>query len=226
MKFSERTLEVLDNFSKINPGIVLKPGKVLRTISTNKAILAEAEVKETFDREFGIYDLGKLLGVLSLHDDTELAINDSCVELIGLKGRSKTRVRYTETKLIPSPPDKKINIPGFDVEFKLSVADFNWIDKMGSVLKCPYVVISSKEGKLVLSAADVKGEVVDDSDLDLGVDVEDTFKFVLKVENLKLIEGDYDVSISAKGIARFKSPDVTYHVAIEQGSSSFGDKAA
>ena len=57
MKLSENTLNVLKNFASINQGILVKPGKSLRTISSNKAILAEASVDEDFPTEFGIYDL-------------------------------------------------------------------------------------------------------------------------------------------------------------------------
>ena len=57
MKLSENTVEVLKNFSSINQGLVVKPGKVLRTISANKAILAEAHIDEEFKTEFKQYAL-------------------------------------------------------------------------------------------------------------------------------------------------------------------------
>ena len=61
MKLSDNTVKVLKNFSSINQGIIVKPGKLLRTISPNKAVLAEATVVEKFPHEFGIYDLNKSL---------------------------------------------------------------------------------------------------------------------------------------------------------------------
>jgi hypothetical protein len=43
----------------------------------------------------------------------------------------------------------------------------------------------------------------------------------LKVENLKMLPGDYEVSISSKKISRFKSPssDLVYYVAVEADST-------
>ena len=72
MKLSGETVDVLKNFSNINQNILIKEGTHLRTMSTMKNILAEAPVKETFPRDFGIYDLNELLGVLTLVNDAEL----------------------------------------------------------------------------------------------------------------------------------------------------------
>jgi len=228
MKLSETTLSVLKNFANINPGLVFKVGNSLRTISTNKALYAEATVEESFPREFGIYDLNKLLGVLSLHENADLNFADQYLELGGVGGRSRTRIRYTEAKLIQSPPEgKSIKAATYDVSLKLSASDLLWIEKIGAVLKCPYVVISNTDGKIVVEAADVKGEIVDDSALTISDSTTATpFKFVLKVENLKLLPGDYEVFINSKGISKFVGTPVTYFVAVEQSSSFYGESKA
>ncbi len=46
MKLSTQTIGVLKNFGTINEGIYFKKGKVLKTISKNKNILAEATIVE------------------------------------------------------------------------------------------------------------------------------------------------------------------------------------
>ena len=47
------------------------------------------------------------------------------------------------------------------------------------------------------------------------------FQFNLKVENLKMLPSDYDVIISAKGMAKFisHSRNIVYYVAIEPDST-------
>ena len=72
MKLSEKTLNILKNFSSINQSILVKQGNQLRTISVAKNILAEAEIKEDFPRDFAIYDLNQFLNGLSLHQDLSL----------------------------------------------------------------------------------------------------------------------------------------------------------
>ena len=57
MNLSSETLALLKNFANINQNILVKPGKKLNTISTMKNILATAEVKENFEKQFAIYDL-------------------------------------------------------------------------------------------------------------------------------------------------------------------------
>lgn len=226
MKLSDTTLNILKNFSSINPGIVVRPGKQLRTISINKAIFADATVAEEFPREFGVYDLSKLLGVLSLHDNPEIDFQDQNLVLSGVGGRARTRLRYTDTKLILSP-SKEIKVPGYEVKFALTKEDLAWIEKVGAVLKCPNIVIENNEGEVTISAADVKGEVVDDSNLGVNkIEDKTPFKFAIKVENLKLIEGNYLVEISAKGVAKFSNQNVAvnYWVAVENAHSFYGTK--
>ena len=72
MKLSDNTLTILKNFAGINNSILVKQGTNLRTISVAKNILAEAEIKEEFPREFGIYDLNQFLNGLGLHQDPDL----------------------------------------------------------------------------------------------------------------------------------------------------------
>ena len=78
MKLSDATLDVLKNFSTVNQNILVKEGSKLRTMSTMKNILGEANIGEEFPKEFGIYDLNEFLGVFSLAKDAELVFeNDS-----------------------------------------------------------------------------------------------------------------------------------------------------
>ena len=72
MKLSDNTLTILKNFAGINNSILVKEGNKLRTISVAKNILAEADIKEEFPRDFAIYDLNQFLNGLSLHQDPDL----------------------------------------------------------------------------------------------------------------------------------------------------------
>lgn len=226
MKLSDSTVSLLKNFSTINPGIVIREGKALRTMSINKAVFAEAEVAEEFTKEFGIYDLSKLLGVLSLLNQPEIELHDNHLSFKDAGGRSSTRMRYTEPKLIVAPPNKSIAIKQFEVAFKLTKEDLNWIERIGGVLKCPYFVVENVNGNVVFQAADVKGEIVDDASITLGESsTSEAFKFVFKLDNIKLLEGNYNVEISAKGIARFSNDSglkLTYYVTAENSHSHYG----
>jgi hypothetical protein len=226
MKLSENFVEVLKNFASINSGLVVKPGQVLRTISSNKTILAEAHVDEVFESEFGIYDLNKTLALLSLNKgNPEVAIEKESLVYLGLNGRGRTRQRFTDTKLILAPPSKNINVSKYDVEFELTEEIYEWIMNVSSILKCPNIIVqSTEEGGLSLAAIDVKGEIVDDAEVALeGTFTVKSFKAVFKLDNIKIMPGAYKVELASMGVAKFtnKTGKLTYWVSLEAGASSF-----
>ena len=78
MKLSDKTINLLKNFSSINQSILIKEGNSIRTISVMKNILAEAKVPEEFPKDFGIYDLNQFLNaVSSLHVNPELDFSNN-----------------------------------------------------------------------------------------------------------------------------------------------------
>ena len=71
MKLSEKTFNLLKNFSSINQSILFKEGNSLRTMSVMKNILAEVEIEEDFPKDFAIYDLVQFLN-LKVHNITNI----------------------------------------------------------------------------------------------------------------------------------------------------------
>ena len=118
MKLSDRTLNLLKNFSGINQSILFKEGNKLRTISVMKNILAEANIAEDIPRDFGIYDLNQFLNGLNLHQNAELDFqNDGYVVL--KEGRSRSKYFFADPNVIVTPPEKSISLPSEDVCFCL-----------------------------------------------------------------------------------------------------------
>jgi len=73
MKLSENTVEVLKNFSTINPSLSFRQGNVLRTVSPQKNILASSVVEETFPVDFAIYELNQFLGLNSIFENGDIS---------------------------------------------------------------------------------------------------------------------------------------------------------
>jgi hypothetical protein len=225
MKLSENFVEVLKNFASINSGLIIKPGNVIRTISQNKTILARAVVDETFENEFGIYDLNKLLALLSLNKSAlEVEIENESFVFLGLNGKGKIRQRFTDTKFIMGPPSKELKIEKFNVDLTLTQEIFDWVFNVSSILKCPNIVVAGEAGEnITISAVDVKGEVVDSASVELGTVASANFKAVFKIDNLKVIPGEYTVQISKVGVSLFthKTKKLQYWISIESKQSSF-----
>lgn len=215
MQLNAQTLNILKNFSTINPSIVVKPGKVLTTISPSKTILAKANIQDNFDTVFGIYALNRFLSSLSLFDKPELTFNDSSVKISG-DNRSIT-YHYSDPSIILVPPEKDIKLPSVDAECKLTNKDIQSVIKALGVLDLPEIALVGDGERISLQAMDSKNAASDTYSIDVG-ETDRVFKAIFRAENLKMIEGDYTLKISSKGISQFIGTDVTYWVAIESSS--------
>jgi len=213
----------LKNFGAINQGILFKKGKVLKTMSSGKNILAEVTIKEDIPTEFGIYDLNKFLSVVSLHkDNPTFEFGDKEVKIVGNKGRSKMKYRFCEPTMIVTPPEKQLAMPNPEVSFSLSAEDFDWVMKAAGVLGSPQVAVESDGSKVTILAFDSSDSSAHTDALEVSDANGDKFRFIFKTEHLtKLFGGAYDVQISSKGISNFKhkTVELQYWISTETGST-------
>jgi len=221
MKLSDRTINLLKNFSSINQSILFKEGNSLRTISVMKNILAEANIAEDIPRDFGIYDLNQFLNGLNLHQSAELDFqNDGYVVI--KEGRSRSKYFFADPNVIVTPPEKSISLPTEDVCFTLDTNQLDKLLKAAAVYQLPDLSAVGEDGVVKLVVRDKKNETSNDFSVVVG-ETESEFSFNFKVENIKIIPGSYDVVVSKKLLSRFKSTqyDLTYYIALEP-DSTFG----
>jgi len=222
MKISKETLDVLKNFSAINPNLVIEQGNKLTTIAEAKNIMASCEVAETFDKDIGIYDLNEFLSALSLIEDPEFVFGDQSVSI--KSDLTSLTYRYADRSILTSP-EKGVNMPEADVNVQLSAEVINHIRRAGAALNHPIVSITTNanDTKLYLQVKDPSSsssnifqhEIASDYDADAAFD----FQFL--ISNLKLISGDYEVSVSSKLISHWKcinNSSVEYWIALEKTS--------
>jgi len=223
MKLSKETIEVLKNFSGINQSIVVKEGNKLKTVNSLKNILAHATVEENFPKEFAIYDLTEFLGLLSSISEPELTFNKSDVTVSS--DTRKVKYRYADTDYIVKP-EKDIDMPESEITFKLSEEVYVSLEKVATILQLHDICLKGckKSGKILLCATNKKNDSSNDYSEEVGEGVTKNFNIVMKKENLKIIPGDYDVSISSKGISHFKNVnlDLEYWIALEP-TSEYGE---
>lgn len=215
MKFGARTIQILRNFSAINPSLQFDEGDVLKTISPNKTILAKAKLDDEIESTFAIYDLSRFLGVVSLFNEPQFELEE---KLVNIKSQGR-KVSYTfaDPSTIVLPPNKEIKIGDADVSFNLKNEQFTEVMKALGVMSFPELVIAGEDGKVVLRATDTKNPSSDKYDIEVGeTDLE--FLAVFKSENLKIIPDNYEVFISSKGISHFVGTDVEYWISIESNS--------
>lgn len=223
MKLSKETIEVLKNFATINQSIVINEGSKIKTVNSLKNILAHANVEETFPQEFAIYDLTEFLGLLSVMTEPELTFNEN--DVIVSSGTQKVKYYYADTDYIVKP-EKDIEMPESEIKFNLKEDVYINLDKTATQLQLNDVYIKGceKSNKMYLCATNKKNDSSNDYSEEVGEGVPKKFNVVMKKENLKIIPGDYDVSISSKGISHFKNvnTNLEYWIALEP-TSEYGE---
>jgi len=216
MKISHETLTLLKNFAGINSNIVVKQGNTLATVSAGKNILARATVSETFPREFYIYDLNSLLGLLTLVEDQDVEFNESNIR-ISNNGQN-WKYNYSDPGVVTAAPDKELEIDPV-YTFTLTAETIGMIHRNASIFSAPTVSIVSKNGTVMLTVGDPTNPNSNSYTKDLGsADIE--FDARLKIENLKVISDTYEVSLGRKKAMRLKSSsrDLVYFLAMEPTS--------
>lgn len=224
MKLDQHTIKVLANFSNINNSIAVKAGNELRTMPESKTLLAEATVEDVFPCDFAIYDLRKFLGCLSIYQNPDVEFNEEHVVVSA--GANSIKMFYCNPELVASPT-KRLNLPSQDVYFELSEDNLQHLMKTANILSCDDIMIVPGDNQtVVVSATDVSNPTSDSASMIIpGTYTNDKFKVMIKISNLKLIPGPYNVSISAKGISLFEHQvrSLKYYVAIDATTSSFGE---
>ena len=221
MKLNTNTLDTLKNFADINTNILIKPGKQLSTISTMRNIFAKADIDESFDTEFGIYDLKEFLAVMSGLNKPELSLQDKFMTISGEGSKSKAKYFYSDPSVLVSPT-KEVNMPEADVTFSVSESHLTELKKMAAILKTPdLALVGTKGGDIILKVCDKKNDTSNNFDIVVGQGATADYMFYFKVENMKMLDGDYDVAVSSKSISHFKHTKlpVEYWIALEPDST-------
>jgi len=195
MKLSDTTTSILENFSRINGGIVISPGQEVTTISPVGNLLACATVGEEFPVQVCIYNLTEFLSIKGLFPDANLSIDDRKIQLINKDGGGATIVQ-SQPNIINNLNGKKIPQAPALAEFVLSNKILQTIPKMQLTL--PHVAIISDGSKVSLKILDLKNPsstvleyVVGDSDEKFEAHIlSESFSKVLKTDS------EYRVSVT------------------------------
>ena len=218
MFLSQETVSILKNFSTINQSILIKAGKKVRSMSVMKNILVEADITEEFESDVAIYDLNQFLACLSLIPGGEVTLDKNSI--VVSDDKNSIDYRYSDPSVITAPPDKELKLPSEDVSVVLTEDHLETVKKAAAVLQIPDVSIVGDGEKIYLTVRDKKNSGSNSYKIEVG-DTEDEFQFNLKVENLKVLADNYDVTISKKNLARFQSHarPLVYFIALEPDST-------
>lgn len=220
MELSENTLQVLKNFSSINQNIVFQPGKCIRTVSEAKNIMCKATLDQEVQQQFGIYDLAEFLNVVSLVDQPRLKFEPDYVTVGDSTGVSRAKYFFSDPSMLTSP-SKEVVMPDPEVTFNLSNQNLNKIKRAASVLGHTEVSVSVIDNVLTMSVVESNNSTSNTFTVDVdGEFLDSNFTFIINIENLRLVPGDYRVSMSSKLISHFENVQtpIEYWIALEKTS--------
>ena len=216
MKLSNETREILKNYATINSNLLVNQGNKIATMSQMKNIVSVATLPDTFEKEIAIYDLNEFLSALSLFNDPELTFKEQSVRIA--QGSQDLTYFYSDPSVVTTPKTE-ISMPSVDASFTLTKDTFNQVMKAAAVLNAPDMVLDIGGDSIMdLRVSDRKNDTSNSFSIEVGAESPAKGKkFYFKVENLKLLPGDYEVEVSEKGISRFKNvnKDVEYYIALE-----------
>tara|TARA_A100001011_G_scaffold131480_1_gene138584 strand:+ start:29777 stop:30451 length:675 start_codon:yes stop_codon:yes gene_type:complete len=224
MKLSDKTVKVLQNFTTINQSLSFKSGNSLRTISPMQNVLAEAKIEEHIPKDFAIYDLPQFLNTLNLYDDPEVDVISNESYLTIKEGKfNRSKYFFSDPSVIIAPPDKEMELPSKEVTFTIQAIQLQKILKAAAILGLPDLSVVGGDGVIRLLVTDRKNQTSNDHSVVVGK-TDANFSFNFKIENLKLITGTYQVTISEKKLSKFENENfnLTYYIALEPDSTYEG----
>lgn len=227
MMISEETQNILRNFSSINPSILLTGNNRIATMSVMRNILATADIEEEFPEEFGIYDLPRFLGNLSVYPELNFGENS----VIMADGSKTYKFMAAEPSAIIHPktmfamegsdnnPENVKATPDYDINVTLPSSTLSTIQKVASINSLPDYGLITEDGEIFFTALDKKSDSTDIAKEPVGSS-NVNFKMYFKAENLKLLEGDYSVSVSRNAISTFRhhTRPIQYWITLESDS--------
>lgn len=220
---SKQTLGILKNFSSLNSNLLVKPGNIIKTITPSKNGMAEATVAEDFPKEFGIWDLNKFLGVISLFSAPTFTFGDKAVKISNGNSDSHVHYFYSEPRLL-TVPTKSVNMPLPDICLIIQEKTFSELQKASSVMQLPDLSIQrDDEGKIFAVICDIADPTSNSFRTQLSELNGPEFRLNFKIVNLRMVSGDYTLSFSKNVVCQFthNTLPLKYWFALET-TSTFG----
>jgi hypothetical protein len=225
MKLDVELVSVLKNFAQINNSLYIrKDSDTVATVSSAKNILAKYTHSQTFPVDVCIYDLTKFINVVNSYELFDLDFNERYVEVVGMfNGKTeRTKIFFADPEIIVKP-SKEITMPAVSVSFTLTKDTIDRIKKIAATLGVSDISFTTNNNELVVQIMDDKNSSSNSHTIIVGdYPTDKTFDYRFSVDNLKLLTGDYVVSLTDKIISQFThtTSQLNYWIAMTNKSKA------
>jgi len=216
MKFTAKTIQVLKNFASINSCIHFKKGNILKTVNQPYTIVGMAKLDQEIEQDFAIFDLNRFLGALSLFNNPDIKLHERYMTITD--GSKELNYVFADPATILKPKDG-LALPNVATTVKISASTLADILKALSVMGLPELALVGDGESISVQAINSEDPTSDVFKITNLGNTDKVFKAIYKVENLKILPGEYTVDIASKGISLFKGENIEYFVAIEKNST-------
>jgi hypothetical protein len=200
MKITNQTVKILENFSTINNTIFIPASKtgtdgtlVQTGDSAKNNVVGQAVVDDVFGNDVCIADLGQFLSVLKSFSDPDVEFTPD--RMIISQGPMSAEITSGDPS-VARVFKQRLKSPEGIVSFTLKQADLKQIINLSTVLDLPHLKIYSEDNRLYLQILKRENESSNTTSLDMGEGtIPDNQVFYIQREKLRMIEGDYQVSI-------------------------------
>ncbi len=209
---SDRTLNILKIFSGINSSIILKPGKIIQTLSEDKGLYAEAEISEDFPIEIGISRLKDFIKILTIQK-TVPYVEFMEDHLVISHGQSKLNYVFDNPSYITSAPKGRPKGTDELASFTLEWNDLKEAMATASAMGFETIALKADHGNVCFTAYKQNNNYIKTIDK-VTVNKDLYLLLVLNFHHLKKLEhDDYTVTLFKERRVKFVSgTDVEYHL--------------
>jgi len=223
LKLSKETVEVLENFSKINKQFAAPAGNVLKTFqgsSSGVTVVGQYEAAEQFPYDFAVNELDRLLNALKMFGDPDVMFHEKYLVISGAGG-TNLRYVYADPKVV-KPFAKTVKLPSVDVVFSLPKAAFQAMHRAAGVLSFNTVSFDGDGTAVHLVVGDFRSDSTNAFKYPLGT-TDKKFQTVFSLANIgAIVPADYSVEVCFGGIAHFAtSTNLQYWVGVDSKLSKF-----
>ncbi|TKB25982.1 hypothetical protein FCL47_12925 [Desulfopila sp. IMCC35006] len=213
MNISKETLSILKNYALINPSVFIQAGSILKVIDHEQTITSSATVKETFPKDFAIYDLLNFIKVIEMFEGADIDFGNAETNFCTItynKKRTKVRYVYASEDLVEKV-NRDIVMPETEIKFHLSKDDLDDLKKATVILNLPHIrIVPSGKDKVDVTACSIDNPSSNIFTISVYADLKiDDFQVVIDFSKFQtMIPADYDVRISKKEISHFSTKHI------------------
>lgn len=198
VSLSKASISILKVAAAINPSFLAKPGSTIRALSASGAIFMTAQLDEVFPQEFAIYELPRLLQVLTSSAMSGSSLNFSPAEdfMVIMSGKTKVNYHFTDPTFVKYK-DQDITVSDENIVVDLTEGQIGEIRKMASVLGHTHINFVVAGEKLSIVCTTPELDKANKFEMELGENINKYVdgSYTLKLDNLLLLDGNYKVTV-------------------------------